>query len=683
VIRRAILAIAAVAAWIQPAAAQQKRPMTLIDLMEVPRVLDPQLAPDGRSIVYQLNRADWKAGRRIGHLWRQAIAGGDPVQLTFGDSGETTPRWAPDGKSVLFLARRAGDADTQIYLLPANGGEPRALTHHASSVVAPAWAPDGSAIYFAASDPRTAQERQRDRIRDDVYAFEENVPQRHLWKVIVSTGAEVRITSGDFSVLGYRLSRDGRAIVFHRAPTPLNDDAHRSEVWVADADGEHARSLTSNDVEETDAELSPDGRSLLFLAEANGRLEPNYASTLFVMSASGGAPTLVLPDVRYAIERATWSADGRSILAVANMGVHSEVVQIDVAARTAHALTDGAHSIPAAPAPVWSYTPAAGRMVFQFDEPTRYGDVWTLSDAGGAPARVTAVYDNLDRDFQLPRVEKVEWKGSDGATIEGLLWYPLEYAAGTRAPLVVQMHGGPSESDKYTFAGNVWDSYVQVLTAKGYFVLKPNYRGSAGYGNDFLRDVNGGYFRQMHLDVLAGVDALIARGLVDGDRMAVMGWSAGGHLTNKLIAFTNRFKAASSGAGASDWTSLYTESDIRWQRTPWFGGAPWQADAQRAYWNASPLKDAAAVRTPTLFIVGENDGRVPLAQSVAMYRALKSNGVDTHLYVAPREGHQLGELRHQLYKMNVELEWFERHVTKRPYTWETAPGESAPKGTLP
>src|SRR6185369_15798512 len=158
-------------------------------------------------------------------------------------------------------------------------------------------------------------------------------------------------------------------------------------------------------------------------------------------------------------------------------------------------------------------------------------------------------------------------------------------------------------------------SYVQVLTGKGFVVLRPNYRGSTGYSNAFLRDMVGGYFRNAHLDVLAGVDALVARGLADPDRLVKMGWSAGGHMTNKLITFTDRFKAASSGAGAADWISMYAQTDVRTDRDFWFGGSPWQKDAPiERYWDQSPLKNVAAAKTPTLFFVGENDPTVPLSQ---------------------------------------------------------------------
>jgi dipeptidyl aminopeptidase/acylaminoacyl peptidase len=282
------------------------------------------------------------------------------------------------------------------------------------------------------------------------------------------------------------------------------------------------------------------------------------------------------------------------------------------------------------------------------------------------------VHDHLSATFRLPRQEVIRWSGEDGVEVEGLLFWPLDYREGQRYPLIVQTHGGPASSDKFQFGGS--SDYIQILTAKGYFVLLPNYRGSTGYGDAFLRDMVGHYFNQAHKDVMAGVDYLIHQGLVDGDRMGKMGWSAGGHMTNKIITYTDRFKAASSGAGASNWISMYAQSDVRVYRTPWFGGNPWEENAPvEQYWEDSPLKHVAGVTTPTLFLVGELDYRVPMPQSVEMYRALKAQGVPTHLYVAPRQPHGWRELYHRLYKANVELDWWERWIMQREYEWEEPP----------
>jgi dipeptidyl aminopeptidase/acylaminoacyl peptidase len=650
-----------------PAIAQAPRPMTIVDLINVPRISDPQLAPDGKAILFVRSDADWKANKRVTHIWR-AAPGAEPVQLTTGADGESGPRWSPDGASIAFTTKRTGDEAAQIYLLPTAGGEAARLTTHETAVSAVAWAPDGKAIYFLASDPKTAAEKAQDKAKDDIYAFDEDFKQTHLWKVDVASRQTTRITSGAFSVGSFRVSSDGRRIAHLRAPSPLFGDADRGEVWVMDATGANALALTKNAVTESGPELSPDGAQVLFVSASNAAFDTYYNDKLFIVSATGGAPKVIAADFPYEIGSATWSKDGASIYVTANTGVRSQLFAVPVNGGAPKALTTGDHALTG-----WQYRASVDGHVFVKDETTNPGEVWTLS-AGGAPQRVTKLFDKIAADYRLPKVDAITWKGKDGVTVEGLLYYPLDYKAGTRYPLVVQTHGGPAASDKFGFGAP--SSYTQVLTAKGYAVLKPNYRGSTGYGDPFLRDMVGSYFKNAHLDVMAGVDHLIAIGLADPDRLAKMGWSAGGHMTNKIITFTNRFKAAASGAGAANWVSMYAQSDVRTYRTPWFGGTPWQKNAPiDIYWENSPLKYIANVTTPTIFLVGERDVRVPMPQSVEMYRGLKSLGVPTKLYVAPREPHGFGELRHQLYKVNAELAWFEQWVTKRPYTWEKPQSE--------
>ena len=670
---RASLALVVCVLMMQAVAAQDKRGRTFVDALEQAVVGDPQLSPDGRQIVFTIDRADWKANRRVSHIYRINADGTNQVQLTFGDRGENSPRWSPDGKAIAFTTRRDPDTANQIYLLNIDGGEARRLTNHPTAPNNITWAPDGKAIYFLAADDKTPEEKQKDSLRDDVYSFEENnYKQRHLWTADLD-GKTRKITDGNWSVSNYELSADGRRIAMTRMPSPLLEFLDRGEVWVMDASGENAKQLTTNKVPEGNAAISPDGQMVLFTSSANEQFDLYFNDKLFLVPASGGQARVLLPEVPYEIDSAQWSKDGRTITFMANMGTSMQLLKVDVPSKQVTQITKGDHSVGS-----WSFSDDTGTHVFTLNTGSRPSEIYTMT-ADGAMKRVTSIFDEDLAKFKVSRQERITWKGADGATIEGLLNYPVDYVQGQRYPLIVMTHGGPAASDKFGFA-----TEVQVYAAKGYAVLRPNYRGSTGYGDKFLRDMVNGYFKQSHLDVMAGTDAVIAMGVADPNKLVKMGWSAGGHMTNKIITFTDRFKAASSGAGAANWISMYAQSDHREFRTPWFGGTPWQEKAPiDLYWNNSPLKDVWKVKTPTIFLVGEQDPRVPMAQSVEMFRALKSNGVPTHLYVAPREGHGWTELRHRLFKLQIEMEWFEKHVHNRSYTWERVPGEEKKDAAKP
>lgn len=652
------------------AEAQERRPLGVVDLIQLPALSDPQLSPDGSTILFVMDGPDWKANRRVGHIYRIKADGTDQVQLTFGERGESSPRWSPDGRRIAFLARRGDDAHNQIYVLDADGGEARRVTAHASAPGDLTWSPDSRLVFFTAANAPSAAAKEKKRLQDDVFAFEEtNFEQEHLW-VTDLDGKTTQMTFGDYSVTDYTLSADGSAIAMTRAPSPLLEHMRFSEVWVMEANGGNATRLTTNEVAESEPIVSPTGRDVLFTADANERFDAYYNDKLFIAPRAGGAARVLLPDVPYQVMSAQWTADGRGIVFVANHGVHTELMQVDVGTRRVTALTTGEHSVGN-----WRLS-KSGTHVFTLNTPERPAEIYVMP-AGGAMRQVTHVFDQVVRTFAVAKQERLTWKGQDGQAVEGLLYYPIGYQPGTRYPLLVFTHGGPAASDAFGFSPE-----AQVYAGKGYAVLRPNYRGSTGYGDAFLRDMIKGYFKQAHLDVLAGADAVIARGIADPERLIKKGWSAGGHMTNKLITYTNRFKVASSGAGAANWISMYAQSDHRAFRTPWFGGTPWQANAPiELYWEHSPLRHVSNVKTPTLFLVGEEDPRVPLPQSVEMYRALKYNGVPTRLWVAPREGHGWSELRHVLFRIQAELEWFDKHLNGRAYTWETAPGDSPASAT--
>ncbi|MGE3275978.1 MAG: prolyl oligopeptidase family serine peptidase [Vicinamibacterales bacterium] len=654
-------------------AAQAQRPMTIADTVEVPILADPQVAPDGRRVAFMLVRADWAINRLMPQVFVTAMDGsGEPVQLTFDRRGASSPRWSPDGRTLAFVARRDGDPAGQIYLLPmdGSGGEARRLGTLPSSPGALRWAPDGSALYFLASDPPTAVERTRQRVQDDVYEFDADWKPRRLWRIDLA-GTATALTPADTTVLEYTLSADGARVAHRRAPSPLLDDSAKGEVWIMAADGTGAVQVTDNAVEEHEVRFSPDGSRLLFLAEVNSALEPYYNAKVFTMAASGGPLTRLEPDAPYEVDSAEWSADGRRIRFVANLGVHQELMDMAAAGGDVRTLTSGDHA-------VGNWRQYAGGDVFTLNEPTRV-ELWRLETGAAAPVPVTHLHRYVAETFALARQEKVTWTGRDGVTIEGLLNYPIDYEPGRRYPLVVSLHGGPSLTDQFGGMNNPF-TYLEVLAGRGYAVLRPNYRGSSAYGDAFRRDIVGDYFRNQPYDVLAGVDHVIEMGVADPARLIVMGGSAGGHLTNKLITMTDRFKAAISTSGAANWISLFAQTDSREDRDVVLEGTPWQADAPfGALWAQSPLSTVWKASTPTLLIVGERDRRVPMPQSVEMYRGLKANGVPVRLLVGPREAHSWGELRHVLSQAAEGLWWMEHYALGREYERERAPGDE--KGT--
>lgn len=645
----------------------ERKAMGVIDFLNLPVVSDPVLSPDAYEMLYIYSESDWEANRQIGHIWLRALDDSEERQMTYGEDGESNPGWSPDGKWISFTAKRNEDDHNQIYVMRSDGGEAFRLTDHATAVSNYQWSPDGRYIYFTASDTLSKAEETAKKDKDDVYRYDENFQHRHLWRISFHTREEAQLSAGEFSILNYHLSADGQKIVFQKGVNPLLDFSSQSEVWLMNANGTESIQITHNEIAESNTRLSPDGTQILFTAFANENMGLYYNDKIFLVPADGTTvPSAILSDRPWEVTSAEWSSDGRSIYFLANMGTEEQLWQYYLNSAQAVQLSSGPQSLGS-----WYFDAERGMHLFTVSTAENPGDIHLLE--GFEFRQLTHRFDSLQYQFELPRQEAIRWRGADGVEVEGLLHYPFNYDSEKKYPLVVQTHGGPAASDQFGLSRGI-TRYVPVLTGKGYIVLQPNYRGSTGYGDDFLRDMVGGYFRQSHLDVMAGVDYLLEKGIADPDKLIKMGWSAGGHMTNKIITFTDRFKAASSGAGAVNWAGMYAQSDIRIYRTPWFGGTPWQKDAPiDVYWDNSPLKDIHKVTTPTLVFVGENDPRVPLPQSLELYRALRSNGVPTHLYVAPREPHGWRELRHRLLKINAELDWFAKYALKQEYEWETVP----------
>ncbi len=652
-----------------PALAQQQiaavdplpRAMSPVDFVELPRVSYSGLSPDGEQLVIARTRTDWKQNKKVRELQLLDIETGEVQDLPRwrGFSSDRNPaHWAPDGSGFVTTLTRRKEKTRQAWFYDVGSRNLTKLTDHPTSVTDLKWLRDGTGFFFVAGrNDETPEDIRQWQLRP----YDVSTP-REIWWHDLEEKASGPVIAGAFSIRGYALSDDGASIIHVRRPEGAGYASHDNEVWLYRLADNSSVRLTDNDYQEANVRLSPDNSRFAFLATVNEKGEQYYEDNLFVQEVGAAEPELMLPDLPMEIVDFEWDDTGDGIYLLGNTGLRTELYRLTVKNGKLDRQTRGDHVIGS-----WTFDRQTGTHLARITSASNPGEIHIRRKSDKRFAQLTNQYDDLTQKFLLPKQEAFTWKGRDGTELEGLLVYPVGHQTGQQFPLVTTTHGGPRSSSQF----GSWNTsrYVSVLAGQGYGVFLPNHRGGTGYGDAFMRDMVGAYFRNAHLDVLDGIDALIAEGLADPGRLVKMGWSAGGHMTNKLITFTDRFKAASSGAGASDWVSQYAESDVRHNRTPWFGGSPWEKDAPlESYMEQSMLKDAWRVTTPTLFFNGARDVRVPPTQAIMMYRGVRETGTPTALYLAPGEPHNFRKPSHQLFKINTELAWYATHVKGEQYT---------------
>jgi dipeptidyl aminopeptidase/acylaminoacyl peptidase len=664
------------------AGAQSKRPMTIMDIMDLKNVGGVALSPDGSKVAYTVSawdhpnakpstdpaKPDTAKGDKHemrAHIWIVPAAGGTPRQITFSERGENGPQWSPDGRSLAFVSSRGTGTDVkaQIWILPMDGGgEAYQLTTSKENVTGFEWSKDGSRIAFLAVDTLPKGDEAKTARRDDPQVFEENFRLSHAWVIDVATKKATEVAHGNLTVNGApSWSPDGTRLAFQAAPTTMIRDS-RSDIYLVTIADKAMTKITTKPEAASPPAWSPDGKTIAFTMLP----QSHTARADSIMDREIGNDHLVLYDVASGKTRDTydakldisagnprWSPDGSRIMYTTGERAWSAVYSYDVASNKTTRIVDK----------VLIGQPSVSKdgklAAYTLGSPNAPADVYVSDLTFASPKKLTDINPQV-RDLALGETEVITWKSTDGTPVEGVLLKPVGYQAGRRYPLLVEAHGGPTGATNAGFKAN-WGSPGQVWAGQGWAVLYPNPRGSTNYGEKFTRanimDWGGGDYR----DIMTGVDDVIKRGIADSSKMAFEGWSYGGYMTAWVVSQTSRFKAARMGAGLSDLQSMYGTTDIPGYIGTFFSGVPTQKtlDFYRA---RSAITFVDNVTTPLLIQHGGNDQRVPVGQAMEYYRALKDRGKTVQLVFYPREGHGLGEYYHQIDKMQRELDWMTKYT---------------------
>lgn len=706
-------------------AAQAPRPMTFMDQQLMRQAGGAALSPDGSRVVYTISVPNWKEAKRYTDIYVVNVRDGLPStrQLTFTkDKNENTPRWSPDGSFFVFSSNRdaAPNAATQqLYVMRPDGGEAqkitdakdgvgnyafskdgrwlafsagksdeqqvwvlpvagidtakaRPLTKHATPVGWWRFSENGTRLYFVSPDSVDKANKERMEKKFDVRIRNQDIPLNHLWVLDVATGSEKRLTSGDaFSVEGVSLSDDGkwagiRALPNDRYARTTMEGGNHGDLYLLNLESGALERLTKNEgISESNLSFAPDGKTIAF--SASDDFVYFRANKVYVrdIAATNGAWKKLGASYDGDVTIGWWSDDAKTIYFNDGVKATNQVLALDVAANTVKQLTSYRAAVGA------QKDEESGKLVVQYTDPKTPAIHFVVDKVDDLANRaswhqVTNANPQV-ANLLLGEEEEICWKSVDKKETCGILVKPVGYTPGKRYPLIVAIHGGPQSADVLGFNGGYG---AQVYAGDGYMVLKPNYRGSTNYGEAHKWGIVNDYFKKGYEDIITGVDKLIADGLVDGDKMGVLGWSAGGHWTNWTITHTTRFKAASSGAGTANWISMYAQSDMQDVRMHYLGNKLPYEDFE-PYWKQSPIRYIKAAKTPTMIHVVDGDPRVPRPQSEELHMALRKLGVPTELFVYPGNTHGIPDPRNQLLKSVAEKAWMDHWILgKGGFKWQ-------------
>lgn len=641
------------------------RPLTLDDMHKFKDVADPRCSPDGKWVAYTLATTDTAADKRDTDIWMISLDGKEQIRVTTSPEAETSPRWSPDGRYLAFLSGRPGtgkNKGSQIWLLDRRGGEAQQITDSKARISGFEWAPDSKRMAVLVRDEEEDVKKLADKDREkprpiviDRYSFKRDgagylsgskKTRIHLFDI--ESKKFQLLTTTDFDESTPAWSPDGTRIAFTSNHAPDWDRVPSSDIFVVDAKpGSTPVKLTAFAGPDSNPVWSPDGKLIAYLKGSDHGMGEYNMTQLAVIPAAGGGSRIVTATLDRGVARPDFTADGKALRFLVTDDMSVYLAQVSVTGGAVERLTTGQRVLGA-----WDQAAACAVAVVSTDNSP--GDIHAIDN--GALRKLTGHNDALLAEIQFPVVEEVRFKAKDGNEAHGLLTKPVGYEPGKKYPLLLRIHGGPNAQDAHNFQFE-----KQMLAASGYAVLQVNYRGSNGRGQQYTVTIAKDWGNKEVLDLLAGVDHVIASGVADPNKLGVGGWSYGGILTDYLIATTTRFKAATSGAGVAFPLSFYGHDQYIRQYDNEIG-PPWKSGLEPWLKISYPFLHADRIKTPTLFLCGDKDFNVPLLGSEQMYQALRNVGTDSQLIIYPGENHGIAKPSFQRDRMQRYLDWYKKYL---------------------
>lgn len=643
-------------------AVEAKRAVTPEDLFAVKDVGDARLSPDGRWVVFTLSRTDFAKNRSYSNLWLASSQGAEPAtQVSAGDFNDASPRWSPDGKWIAFMSNR--DGKSALWVLELASRELRMITpversnfFHSKAGEMMCWSPDSREIAFVAAD-KPAQTESRDplvisRIQYKTRTgFSDNLRQ-HIYIVTLADKSVRPLTRGSYDEHSIAWSPDGREVAFLSNRQADPDANFNYDIFAIEVATGKQRRITQTPGVELQPVWSPDSNWLAY--SATKRLVTTIDSVaednhVWVIKRDGTEAKEVSASLDRRTGTPQWSADGATIYFTAGDRGRTLIYRVAATGGAVTPLFDQNVQ-------VGSFSLSGQTIAFTQSSEAAPAELFSASADGAQSRALTTFNKALTDEWALAKPLNFKFKSFDKTEVEGWLLPPLLFDAKKKFPMILQIHGGPHGAFGYGF--NLTN---QIYAAKGYAVLTINPRGSSGYGQKFSDGSIGNWGGEDYQDLMRGAEFTVnSNDWLDGKRLAVMGGSYGGFMTNWVITQTPVFKAAVASASVSNLISFYGTSLYQDLIHTEFNGFPW--NNYDLLWKYSPIRYVAAVETPTMFIHGELDNDVHITQAEEMYMGLKRRGVETVFVRYPREGHGLREPVHRLDQINRVLAWFEKHL---------------------